>query len=78
MSASLVLCAVARCPKIAKGCLFTGQEQACSRITSLVVQLVGCRHHAEIGLIHRKMVVDYPIVVTSIGDTLFQTRPDQE
>ena len=43
----------------------------------LVVRLVGC-HHAENGLIPRKMVVDCPIVITSIGDTLFQTRQAQE
>ena len=37
----------------------------------------GC-HHTEKGLIQRKMVVDCPKVITSIGDTLFQTRLDQE
>ena len=35
---------------------------------------VGC-FHAENGLIHRKMVGD---LITSIGDTIFQTRLDQE
>ena len=49
----------------------TGQERACTRIT----RLVGC-HYAENGLIHRKMVVDCPIVITSIYT--FQARPDQE
>ena len=39
--------------------------------------LFGC-HHAEKGLIHRKILVDCPKVITSIGDTLFQTRLDQE
>ena len=43
----------------------------------LVVCSVGC-HHAQHGLIHRKVVVDYIIVITSIGDTPFQTRPDAE
>ena len=40
----------------------------------LVVHSVGC-HHAKNGLIHRKIIVDFPLVITSIGDTLFQTRP---
>ena len=31
--------------------------------------------HVENGLLHRKMVVDCPIVIKSIGDTLFQTKP---
>ena len=43
----------------------------------LVVPSFGC-HHTENGPIHRKMVVDCHITITSIGDTLFQTRPDQE
>ena len=48
--------------KIAKDCLLTGQEQAGSRITKLVVCSVGC-HCAENGLIHWKMVdVEYPKV----------------
>ena len=38
----------------------TGQEQACTRITRLFV-----RHHAKNGPIHRKMVVDFPLVITS-------------
>ena len=38
-----------------------------------IVRLVEC-HHAENGLIPREMVVDCPIVITSIGDTLFQTK----
>ena len=33
---------------------------------------------AENGLIHRIMVVDCPLVITSIGEALFHTRPDQE
>ena len=34
-------------------------------------------HHAENGLIHRKIVVDCPLLITStIGQTLFQTRKD--
>ena len=44
----------------AKDCLLTGQEQACTRITRLVV-----RDHAENGPIYRKMFVDFPLVITS-------------
>ena len=33
---------------------------------------------AENGPIHMKMVVDCPIVITSIDDTLLLTRSDQE
>ena len=58
----------------AKDCLLTGQEQACTRITRLFGRSFGCEH-AEKGLIHRKIVVE---VSTSTGDTLFQTRSDQE
>ena len=47
------------CENIAKDCLLTGQEQACSRITRLFVCLFVCRH-AQNGLIHRKMVVTAP------------------
>ena len=35
-------------------------------------------HHAKNGLMYRKMVVDCLILITSIGDTLFQTKPDQK
>ena len=49
------------CENIAKDCLLTGQEQACSKITWLFVCLFVC-HHAENGPIHRKMVVDCPLV----------------
>ena len=42
----------------------------------LVVRL-SC-HHAGNGQIHRKTVVYCPIVITSRGGTLFQTRPDLE
>ena len=53
---------VQRCPRIIlqKNCLLTRQRQACSRIT----RLFGW-HHAENGLIHRKMIVDCPLVITS-------------
>ena len=46
-----------------KNCLLAGQdqEQSCSRI----IQLIGCRHHAEYGPIHRKMVDDCPLVIAS-------------
>ena len=43
----------------------------------LFVRSVVC-HHAENGPIHMKMAVDCPIVITSIDDTLFLTRSDQE
>ena len=43
----------------------------------LFVRSVVC-HHAKNGPIHMKMVVDCPIVITSIDDTLFLTRSDQE
>ena len=46
------------CP-IAKDCLLTCQEQTCFRITWT---RLGVRHHAENGLVHRKMVVDWPLV----------------
>ena len=46
---------------VAKDCLLTGQEQAYAWITWFFV----CRHHAENSLIHRKMVVDCPLVITS-------------
>ena len=55
----------------AKDCLLTGQEQACTRITRLSF---AC-HHAQKGLVHRKMAVHCPKVITFIGDSLFQTRP---
>ena len=55
---------------IAKDCLLTGQEQACTRITRLFV----C-HHAENGSIHRTMVVDCPLVITSKVKLIF--RPDK-
>ena len=32
---------------------------------------------AEIGLVHKKMVVDCALVIASIGETLFQTKQDQ-
>ena len=61
---------------IAKDCLLTGQELACSRINQLGVQ-VFVRHHAKNGPINSEMVVDCPIVIRSIADTLFPTRQDQ-
>ena len=42
----------------------------------LVVHSVEC-HHAKNGLIHRQIIVDFPLVITSICDTIFKTRPDQ-
>ena len=35
------------------------------------------RHHAENVQIHRKMAIDCPIVITSMNDTLFQTRNEK-
>ena len=29
------------------------------------------RHHAEDGLIHKKIVIGCPLVITTIGDTLY-------
>ena len=43
----------------------------------LFVRSVVC-HHAKNGPIHMKMVVDCPIVITSIDDTLLLTRSDQD
>ena len=60
--------------QIAKGRLLTGQEQGCNRLTQLVGLVLSCPKWPK----NRKMVVVCPIVITSIGDTLFQTRPDQE
>ena len=42
--------------------LFTGQEQACSKFTQLFGWLFIC-HHAENCLVHRKMVVDCPLLM---------------
>ena len=63
------------CTRIfAKDGLLTGQEQASSRITLLVGCSFVC-HHAENRQTHRKMLVQCPIVITSLGETLLQTRP---
>ena len=43
----------------------------------LVLHSVGC-HYARNGLIYRKIIVDFPLVVTSICDTIFKTIPDQK
>ena len=65
----------ARTPSIiANDFLLTGQEQACTRITRLFVYSFGC-HHAENGSIHRKMVVDCPLVIISKVKLFF--RPDK-
>ena len=75
--------AIFKVPKpVAKECLLSGQEQACTRITRLfgclfVIRLFSC-HHAENGPTHRKMAVDCPLVITSIVETHFQTRQDHE
>ena len=55
---------------LAKDCLLTGQEQACTRMN----RLFGC-HNADYSSMHRKMVLECHIVIISTGDTLFQTRP---
>ena len=62
------------CLTIAKDCLLTGQEQACTRITWLFVCLFVC-HPAENGTIYRKMVVDSPLVITSKVKPF--SRPDK-
>ena len=51
---------------IAKRCLLTGQEQACSRVTQLFVWLV-VRHHAENGLIEDEFVDDGDCIVGGGG-----------
>ena len=56
----------------AKDCLLTSQKQACSRITRLFVVV---RHHAKNDLVHRKMVVDCPLEITSTVKRL--SRPNQ-
>ena len=58
---------------IAKDCLRTVKSRLALRSRLFFCSIV--YHHAENGLIHRKTVVDRPIVTTSVGDTLFQTRP---
>ena len=42
-----------------------------------MVRSVVC-HHAENGYIHRKIAVGCAPMIKSIGETLFQTRLDQE
>ena len=59
---------------VAKDCLLTGQEQACTRITRLFVRLFVC-HHVENGPIHRKIVFDCPLVIISKAKLFF--RPDK-
>ena len=60
---------------IAKDCLLTGQERACTRINWLFVCLFVRQHaeHISNGSIQREMVVDCPQ-----SETLFQTRQDQD
>ena len=58
----------------AKDCLLTGQEQACTRINWLFTCLL-VRHHAENGPIHREMVVDCALVITSKVKPF--SRPDK-
>ena len=59
---------------IPKDCLLSGQEQCCTRITWLVVCLLG-HHRAENGPIHREMVVDCALVITSKVKPF--SRPDK-
>ena len=62
----------------AKHCLLTQvRRRLALGSPGLVVRSFGC-HHAENGRIHRKNVVDCPLVINSLGDNPFQTRPDQE
>ena len=51
--------------RIAKDCLLTGQEQACSWITWLVVCLFVRSSPCRKQPIHRKMVVDCPLLIIS-------------
>ena len=52
----------------------TGQEQACTRITRLIVRsFVTMPKMAQ----YRKMVVNRPLAITSIGETLFETRKEE-
>ena len=60
---------------IAKYCLRTVKSRLALRSRLFFCSIV--YHHAENGLIHRKTVVDRPIVTTSVGDTLFQTRKNR-
>ena len=54
---------------LAKDCLLTGREQACTRITRLVGWLVVIvRHHAKNGWIHRKIAVDWALIIKSWPD----------
>ena len=54
---------------VAKDCLLTGQEQACSRITWLFGCLVFIvRYHAENGWIRRKIAVDCALMIKSWPD----------
>ena len=54
---------------IAKDCLLTGQEQACTRITWLFgcLFVIVC-HHAENGWIRRKIAVDCTLMIKSWPD----------
>ena len=61
-----------------KDCLLIGQEQACSRINRLAVQLVRwvspCRKWPRI---HTIMAAGSPPVITSICETLFETKQEE-
>ena len=61
----------------AKDCLLTDQERACSRITWLVVCLFFGFHHAENDKCPDTQENGF-VVITSIGDTLFKNRPEQD
>ena len=67
------LCVFRLCPLFAKDCFLTGQEQACTRITRLVVRLSPCQKWSNTQngcwLPHKNHIHRwYP----------FQARPDQE
>ena len=52
-----------------------GAPSASNSPSALSAQALREARTLENGLIPRKMVVDCPLATTSIGDTLFQTRP---
>ena len=69
------VCMYVRHHFFAKDYPLTGQEKLALRSHTCLVVFP---HHAVNGQIYRKMVVEGPLVITSIGETLLQTRPDQE
>ena len=58
----------------AKDCL-RGQEQACTRIAWLFGRLSSPYQN---GLIHKKMIVDFVLVIKAIGKTTFPDKTGPE